>query len=274
MTQLDVRNQDVLYNDSVRSIAGLNGLAVSLIANLNLSQFQQRQPKFTFVVIPSDDFLRVTKIPENFGWATTCSRGIWRQDREDAVVVSSIHDCQNLGPSSDIGQLTETQADVLREAVHEHLPTLRDTYLPFSSASALPISEAMDELVPRYILGMQDYMPKSTQFLVDLPEDKLLTIQDLWDGFSRHSSDPIRTNHAYGSAFLFGIALIKKLENNGEFNKSEALSLWLDLMVKAKSPIDVVEKFAKYLDVDTKLLYSDKVFQKEGQELLRLGINL
>lgn len=262
-------NGNIDYEASVEPINELNSQAIQLIEELELPNYQKKKPTFSLVVVPSTDFMRVTGIPENYSWATVCSRGIWRFGREDAVVSSSDHlKTGEYSSQTPIDQLSESQFNILREGVHEHLPTLRDTYLPYPSHTALPISEAMDETIPRYVMGFQRGMDSSTQFLKRLKNEDILTIDDLWNGFSRYSSDPISTNRAYGSAFLLGRGMMQRFQEKHGINPNEALSIWLDAMVSASDGRNVVDQLAKRLDISPDFLWKEKVLQFEGQELL------
>jgi hypothetical protein len=257
------------YKNSVSPITDLNIKAVSLLEGLKLPQFNTKKPVFSCAIIPSGRFLRTANIPENYKWATICSRGIWQDDREDAVVVSAVHASTiDFDIQAPLSILAERQVDVIREAVHEHLPTLRDTYLPYPSASALPISEAMDEAVPRFILEMQRKMPKSTQFLTDLKDEDILTVEDLWNGFSKYSSSPVSSNRAYGSAFLFGVGLLEKLQGKYGVDKTGALTMWLNSMIEAHDGLDVVTKLSDRVGLGKDALWSSIAVQKEGQELI------
>lgn len=261
--------QEEGYANAVDKIIELNLHAVDLLSKLPLKRYEETAPQFACAIIPQDDFLKATGIPSNYAWATICSRSVWRQGREDLVVASSAHaKAIDFDPTTPLAQLQETQVDVLREIVHEHLPTLRDCYLKYPSAQSLPISEAMDELVPRYILGFQAYMPKSKAFLQKLPETDLLTVNDLWRGFSTYSSNPIRTNRAYGSAFLLGLGLIKRIEKAKQANPREALNLWLEAVSQADSPKSAVNSLASLSSSNKEELWNNKTLQLEGQKSL------
>lgn len=257
---------DVQNANDISPIKHLNHRAVTQIKSLQLPQFSLKRPLYTCVIVPSDRFLEATRIPANFGWATVCSRSVWPNQRENAVVTSTKHAVMGV-ENTTITDLTESQADILREAVHEYLPTLRDTYLPYPSASALPISEAMDEAVPRYVMGLQACMPNSTHFLTELKPDQLLTVSELWDGFSKHSSNPVSTNPAYGSAYLLGVSIESRLQQREGMTPTEALSEWLGLMIKATDSKDVVKKLADRLQVTEDILWNGRQLQIEGQEI-------
>lgn len=265
-----LHEKDASYQSAVPSIIDLNQRAVSLIRGLRLSQFRLKQPVFTLVIVPAEQFQQVTRIPDNFSWATVCSRRVWWAEKgEDAVVTSSAHTAViNFDTTLPLHDLSEKQADVIREATHEHLPTLKDTYLRYPSVTELPFSEAMDETVPRLVLGLQTKMPQSTQFLASLDESQILTVEELWNGFSKYSSSPVSYNHAYGSAFLLGAGILMGLRKKYGMTNREALSLWLETMMVALDGREVVTKTANALGRSEKEVWNGKKLQKEGQEVV------
>lgn len=261
--------EDQSYPHAVDRITSLNLWAVKKISELPLGQFDRNKPSFACIVIPQATFLGSTGIPENYSWAKICSRSLWREGREDLVVTSSQYaDFFDFNTKTPLETLDEKQIDVLREIVHEHLPTMRDHYLRYPSAKCLPISEAMDELIPRYIFGLQAHMPTSTAFLRNIFTADLLTIQDLWTGFSQHSSEPVSKNRAYGSAFLLGLGLISQIEEICEADPKSALSKWMDAIVEAKTPKSAVNLLASIANLDKKEVWQGKTLQLKGQEAL------
>ncbi|OGH22669.1 MAG: hypothetical protein A3F31_01370 [Candidatus Levybacteria bacterium RIFCSPHIGHO2_12_FULL_38_12] len=117
-------------------------------------------------------------------------------------------------------------------------------------------------------IEIQQKLPNSTKFLLELQEGQLFSVEDLWDGFSKHSSQPIATNPAYGSVYLLGLSLLKRLEVGG-YSKVEALSEWLDFMVKSENPKAIINKFSERLGLSQDVLWSKLELQCEGQEILR-----
>lgn len=262
---------DLNYQSSIKPIDDLNRFAIDQIDTLRLPQIVMAPSTYTVAIVPEPRFLQATGIPENFkDWATVCSRTVWRPDKkEDAVISSSAHARKiNFRPTG-ANDLTEEQFDIMREAIHEHLPTVKDIYFPFVQASALPLAEAIDEAVPFYNLRLGKRMPRFTKFRTDLKDDDILTVEDLWDGFSRHSSNPVATNRAYGSALLLGIGLLRRFENKYHLSPNEALSAWIDTMSKANDARDTVKQTSDRIGIGEQLLWTGKTLQKEGQEILR-----
>ena len=257
------------YDSAVNTITALNLRATNTLAKLPLEQFDSKRPSFACAIIPRANFLEATKMPANYSWAKICSRSLWRKGREDLVVVSSQYaDFIDFDAKTPLEHLQEGQVDVLREVIHEHLPTLRDYYLPYPSAESLPISEAMDELVPRYILGLQQYMPASTAFLRNIAQTDLLTVNELWSDFSRHDSRPVSQNRAYGSAFLLGLGLIRQIEQEHQVGSKAALSKWMDAIVEAETPEAAVNKLASLARVDENEVWQGISLQLRGKDLL------
>ncbi len=145
-------------------------------------------------------------------------------------------------------------------------PTI-DTSLP-DSAIILPFSEAIVETVPFYLLEFGKQMPNFTQFRAGLKESDILTVQDLWDGFSQYSGNPLATNRSYASALLLGVDVIYRLQQKYGVSKTESLSLWLDAMSKAINGRDSVRKTADILGVEKDTLLSSKDLQMEGQKVI------
>lgn len=262
-------SEEDLYDRAVDTITALNLRAVDALVRLPLKQFDRQRPFFACAVIPEADFLEATGILENYRWAKICSRSLWRKDREDLVVVSSQYaDSIDFDANAPPEKLREGQIDTIREVIHEHLPTLRDHYLQYPSAKSLPISEAMDELVPRYILGLQRHMPTSTVFLRSIPQTDLLTVHDLWSGFSEHDSRPVSQNKAYGSAFLLGLGLIRQIEELHRVEPEPALSMWMDAIVEAETPESAVNRLASTANVDQDIIWRGSSLQLSGQEIL------
>ncbi|MCX7996525.1 MAG: hypothetical protein N2691_02050 [Patescibacteria group bacterium] len=243
--------------------------AVEKIFSLRLRQFREKPPSFACAIVLRDKFLEFTKIPASYTWALSCSRGLRRAGREDTVVISSAYaNLLDFNPNDPLDKLSEQQVDILRESIHEHLPTLRDHYLPYPSAKLLPISEAMDEIIPRYVLGLQEHMPGSTRFLVAIPDERLLTVRDLWIGFSRIASDPVSRNVAYGSAFLLGLGLIRQIEKLFRVCPESAVSMWLDTMCKAETPVSCVANLASLAEIEESGIWYERSLQRSGQQFL------
>ncbi|MBI5449002.1 hypothetical protein HY948_01665 [Candidatus Gottesmanbacteria bacterium] len=262
---------DLNYQSSIKPIDDLNRFAIGQIEALKLPQIIASPPIYTVSIVPETRFLQATGIPENFkDWATVCSRSVWHTDKkEDTVITSSTHAKKiNFQPNGTI-DLTEEQLDIIREAIHEHLPTMKDKYFPFVQASALPFAEAIDESVPFYNLRLGKKMPRFTKFRTELKNVDILTVEELWNGFSRHSSNPVATNRAYGSALLLGVGLLRRLENIDHLSPNEALSVWIDTMSRAKDGRDTVKQIADRIRIGEQILWSGKVVQKEGQEIIR-----
>ncbi len=262
---------DLKYQQAVGRIDSLNRKAIDLIDKIGLAQFANTHPVFTVVIVPEQYFVCVTGIPINYSeWATVCSRSVWNpHQKEDAVITSSKHSIKMDFPIDDHDELSESQLDVFREAIHEHLPTVKDYYFPYDQASVLPLSEAIDETVPYYILDLGRRMPKFTEFRANLRVDDILTVRNLWDGFSGCSSNPVATNKAYGSVLLLGLGINRRLEVKYGLTKSGALSKWIDIMSKASVSRGVVELLAEAIKIDEQALWDSKDIQKEGQDILR-----
>lgn len=265
-------NGDSSYQQAIGRIDDLNRFAISKIESTKLAQLTIKPPIYTVAVIPASRFLQATGIPESFkDWATVCSRTIWKPDKkEDAVVVSSAHAKKINFQPTNLDLLTEDQLDIVREAIHEHLPTVKDRYFPYAQATALPLSEAMDEAVPYYVLDLGKKMPRFTTFRTQLKEIEILTVSDLWEGFSRYSSNPVANNRAYASALLLGVGLIHRLQDKEGLSKTEALSAWIDAMSKVEDGKSAVAKLADRIGVTEQLLWNEKKIQSDGQEILRV----
>jgi hypothetical protein len=267
---LSVSNsEEDAYSGCVDKITDLNLKAVEMIIGLPLKQFERQPPSFRCAVIPRLRFIQAAGIPSNYSWATICSRCLLHEDREDMVVVSSQYaESIDFDPNTSVEKLEERQVDILREAIHEHLPTLRDHYLQYPSKESLPISEAMDELVPRYILGLQKQMPVSTAFLKIISQTELLTVKELWGGFSNHDSAPIALNKAYGSSFLLGLGLIRQIEIEHNSTPREALDIWMNTIVGAKTPEEAVSCLASVAKVQEYEVWNGRSLQLKGQDYL------
>lgn len=266
--------EDESYFYAVDRITKLNLWAVDRLSRLTLKQFDIKKPSFACAVIPQTIFLGTTGIPKSYSWAKICSRNLQPKDRENLVVASSQYaDSIDFDPKTPLETMDERQIDILREIVHEHLPTMRNHYLQYPSSRSLPISEAMDELVPRYLLGLQDHMPASTTFLINISYDKLLTTQDLWGGFSQHSSEPISQNIDYGSAFLLGLGLIHHIEQAHNVDPESALNMWMNAIVAAETPESTVTNLALTAQVSQKEIWQEKSMQLSGQEILAQKIH-
>lgn len=126
----------------------------------------------------------------------------------------------------------------------------------------------MDEVVPRHVLRLQDHMPTSTAFLRNISSDDLLTLQDLWTGFSQYGSEPVSQNRAYGSAFLLGLGLIRAIEEIYNVGAEDALNMWMDAIVEAETPESAVNLLASIANLGGNEVWHGKTLQLKGQEVL------
>lgn len=253
---LEPIDNGVVSSTNVERTKNLARKSVDLLLSLPLACYQREKPLFSVVFVPPKNFLKVTKIPEGFNWATICSREVWQKDREDAVVVSYNHNGRGV--------------DGFREMIHEFCPTLRDTFsssFPFNRA--LPVTEAMDEVVPRYVFDLQKKMGRSTKFLVNLSDNSILTVAELWKGFSLYDTAPVSKNIAYASAFLWGAGLMLKIQKEFDFNPVQALSFWLETMFRAELSSEIIPLLGDEIKIPSEEMSNGKLLQEQGRNWVR-----
>jgi len=255
--------------DNAREIALLSQFAVNLLTRLRLDQYTTSQPHFYSYILPDYEFLSATNIPPNFAeWATVCVRASKdNKGYEDMVVWSEKHHKKipNLGGKN----LSEDDADVIRESIHENAHLIMDHYSGFPTSESTPFSEALVEYIPRVRFGLQKYMPESTNFLAELPNEKILTARSMWDGLSQHSSDPLSKNFAYASCFLLGVGIINRIMDVCKCDMDAALSKYIAAFKEAEISDLVVNNLAKLINVDQLELWDSKKLLLDGQKWLK-----
>ncbi len=235
-------------------------IEISKAAIEKLSEFPDgKSHNFNAIILPHDKFAELTGMPTEFArWSTVCAGNVFGHKSADTVIFSDKYGLRNVANS----KKEEFQTDRLRGAIHE----FSHTFVPENGA--LPISEGIVEAIPRLILGLQKDIPESTKFLSELSKDKILTVEQTWNGFSQHSKEEVSKNTAYASAFLLITGIINHLEEKQNISKEKALGQLIDTM-KTKEGRDIVVNISQKTGLDEKEIWNGKSLQLKGREMLR-----
>lgn len=236
----------------------INSKHIELLDSLNIKYKNDKLPTFYFYIVPENNCVELLNVPEYF--AKKSNGGGRPVESFDSDSYSRAY-----GVSQNIALSKQTGISSRENQIHElaHLVTLE-----FNLKHAF-ICEGIAELIPLYILDMEDEFDEHREVLSSLTEDKIYTIKELINfDKSGLGGKPLVMNRGcsfeqgYASSYLIMRGIIDIIIEKFNMSKIEALQFFLDTC----SNTDLYgEKFmvklSEILDVDNNEFLNSKNIQ-------------
>jgi len=168
--------------------------------------------------------------------------------------------------------IEEASPELKRGVIHELVPQILDYQMEIPSRYTLSFNEGIAELTPRVLISLQANLYESTQYLLSLTEEDIVTLREIDENKpSYYSSEPISRNRAYASALL-GIMWITKNLSQRRFGKPDHLEgtkALIQLMCSYDNSGDIYKAVATELGIGQNEFYDSKQPMLESIEDIR-----
>lgn len=174
------------------------------------------------VCFPEGEFLSQVGIPSSMIWVSSCVRSSSNPEDgnnsvEDLLCLGEYHEEMRASPldwdSTEKATLYEIydQHEITHIALEQKLPGL------LLHVNQTAFSEAIAEIIPKvYLDGLHRLSPEAIRYLLDLPEDQMLSWSQINDKGIFHFDQALpHENRGYASCLLGGVA-IAALKGDGD----------------------------------------------------------
>jgi len=256
-----------LYKDYLE----INSKHIELLDSLNIKYKNGKLPTFYFYIVPDNNYAELLNIPDYF--AKKSNGGGRPVESFDNDSYSRAY-----GISQNIALSRHAGISSIENQIHElaHLVTLE-----FNLKHAF-ICEGIAELIPLYILDIENEFDEHREFLSSFTEDKIFTISELLDfdktGLGGKPLVPNRScsfEQGYASSYLVIRGIIDIIIEKFNMSKIEALQFFLDTC----SNTDLfgekfIMKLSEILGVDNNELLNSKKIQLQVIKNINININI
>lgn len=263
--ELAERYDGGLYKDYLE----INSKHIELLDSLNIKYKNGKLPTFYFYIVPDNNYAELLNIPDYFAEKSTSGGKPVESFDSDGY-------SRAYGISQNIALYKHAGISYIENQIHElaHLVTLE-----FNLKHAF-ICEGIAELIPLYILDIENEFDDHREVLSSLTEDKIFTINELIDfdktGLGGKPLVPNRScsfEQDYASSYLVIRGIIDIIIDKFNMSKIEALQFFLDIC----SNTDLfgkkfIIKLSEILDVDNNELLNSKNIQLQVIKNLNTNI--